>query len=190
MGPLAGGSGPGPADSLKGGGPGGAVPEISASHKGGASGGSRGDSRRSADTSRVDSRPLSTDEAGRVRRAMHPHAGGPVGRIARQAVRHEYVVADELMLTVLEAGEGARHFLVRPRNISTCGLGFLHSRPLAPGTACRITLLTSSGGGLTVEAEVIRCCALSAASHVVGIRFLQAIDVATILGPQASRPRA
>jgi len=68
-------------------------------------------------------------------------------------------------------------FLVRPRDISSQGLGFLHGTFLYPGTVCTIVLRTLNGQAIPIDGKVVRCDCIQGRVHEIGVQFNQLIDI-------------
>lgn len=80
----------------------------------------------------------------------------------------------KLSLTVIIAQQGmppTRH-IVRARNLSAHGLGFLSTAVMLPGTQLRV-VLPSGPGGQTIEKPAIvrRCTHIRGRTHEIGAEF-------------------
>jgi hypothetical protein len=94
----------------------------------------------------------------------------------RRHARAVYNTVEALYLEVQHPGGTAGHFLVKPRDISRSGLGFLHGGFLYPGTRCTITLALGDGRMVRVRASVRHCTLLRGRVHFVGVQFEEVID--------------
>jgi hypothetical protein len=93
--------------------------------------------------------------------------------------RHTYFVREGLVLEV----EGATaRFIVRPRDVSASGIGFLHGSFLHPGRACVVALRTIDGEGVLVSGRVVRCRCVRGRIHDVGMHFDKPIDLDNFVG--------
>ncbi|MBL9031760.1 MAG: response regulator [Phycisphaerae bacterium] len=63
------------------------------------------------------------------------------------------------------------------RNLSSGGLGVLHSAYVHPGTTCTVYLPMPNRGEHPIEGTVVRCRHVRGAVHEVGIRFKESIKV-------------
>ena len=80
------------------------------------------------------------------------------------------------VLTVEERRDRHTHFIVLPRNLSTGGLGVLHGGFIHPGTACLVSMRTTTGKTRTHAGTILRCQYISGRIHELGIRFHQPIN--------------
>lgn len=79
-----------------------------------------------------------------------------------------------------DASSGAAEpalYLVKCRNISAGGMGFLHGGPLAIGTACEMTLLRADRTTLKLRGVVARCECIERHIFEIGVRFEKDIDL-------------
>jgi CheY-like chemotaxis protein len=81
-----------------------------------------------------------------------------------------------IALTVEHPGGSNSVFNVACRNLSSGGLGVLHSSYMHTGTRCYVTLPRTDGHKTVVEGTVVRCSHVSGNIHEVGIQFLKPID--------------
>jgi hypothetical protein len=92
----------------------------------------------------------------------------------RNDKRYPYSVREGLILEI----EGATaRFIVRPRDISTGGLSFLHGSFLHPGRACVMVLKATDGERVLVSGRIIRCRCFRGRIHEVGMQFEKPIEV-------------
>jgi CheY-like chemotaxis protein len=82
-----------------------------------------------------------------------------------------------LVLKLYHPGGSVIDYLVRPRNISRHGLGFLHGSYLHVDSRCQVNLRTKSGELLSMSGRVCRCRHVQGRVHEVGMRFDQPVDV-------------
>jgi CheY-like chemotaxis protein len=81
-----------------------------------------------------------------------------------------------LPLTVVHPGGSNSMFNVACRNLSSGGIGVLHSSYMHKGTRCFIGLPRTDGQRVTVEGTTVRCIHVSGTIHEIGIQFLKPID--------------
>lgn len=84
-------------------------------------------------------------------------------------------------LTVLHPGGSQAKFNVACRNLSSAGVGVLHSAYIHPGAACVIELPDNQGRSQTIEGVVVRCCHVQGTIHEVGIKLSTPIDTRQFL---------
>lgn len=68
--------------------------------------------------------------------------------------RISYDVAAGLVILIQQLGGNSVHYLVRPRNISRGGIGFLHGQFVHSGCKCEMNIRTLTGDLATVRGEV------------------------------------
>lgn len=81
-----------------------------------------------------------------------------------------------LPLTVVHPGGSNAVFNVACRNLSSGGIGVLHSSYMHKGTRCFVTLPRNDGQRVAVEGTIVRCVHVSGTIHEIGIKFLKPID--------------
>lgn len=90
-----------------------------------------------------------------------------------------------LIVQMRHLGGSITNYLVKARNLSTSGIGFLHGAFVYPGTRCAIALITINDKIVRAEGEVVRCRLVSKHVHEVGVRFDQPIRMRDFI---AGRP--
>jgi hypothetical protein len=101
----------------------------------------------------------------------------------RRAERYSYREDDGLILEVHHHGGQQIDYLIRPRNLSNTGIGFIHGGFLHQGTPCVVILKTIAPGRMRVAARVARCRHVEGKIHEVGLEFVEPIDLGQILLP-------
>jgi hypothetical protein len=87
-----------------------------------------------------------------------------------------------------QGGDSANvEYLVRPRNLSAGGMGFLHGCFVHPGTRCSINLVRLDGGVMRVAGAVVRCRCVSGRVHDVGVQFEEALAIEDFVVPGGGR---
>jgi len=85
---------------------------------------------------------------------------------------------DAKLICQLAREEGpAVQIVVRCRNISVGGLGFLHGSYVHPGTGCVLTLISAFKQGYRIHGTIVRCRHLTKNIHEVGVQFEAPIDL-------------
>ena len=106
----------------------------------------------------------------------------------RTEPRHPYHVTCILRLGY--PGQTPGTYLVRCRNLSTGGMGFVHSAMLEPGTRCALALQGNGGAGCIVAARIAWCRPIEQV-YDVGVQFDEPIEVCRYLDsvePDEPRP--
>jgi hypothetical protein len=119
-------------------------------------------------------------QAGCAGTAMGARASG--GKQRRKYERFMYRSRSALILTLCERDGGERRFLVRARNLSSWGMGFLHGGFLYTGTAVRILLKTTDDEPVIVAGMIVRCVHVRAHVHEIGVRFDEELDLSAFTG--------
>jgi CheY-like chemotaxis protein len=81
-----------------------------------------------------------------------------------------------IALTVVHPGGSNSVFNVACRNLSSGGIGILHSSYMHKGTRCFISLPRTDGQKVSMEGTIVRCSHVSGTIHEIGIQFLKPID--------------
>ncbi len=101
----------------------------------------------------------------------------------RRMERYSYREDDGLVLEVHHHGGQQIDYLIRPRNLSATGIGFIHGGFLHQGTQCVVVLKTVAPGQMRVPARVARCRHVEGKIHEVGLEFIEPIDLGQVLLP-------
>lgn len=88
-----------------------------------------------------------------------------------------------MFLTINQPGGSVGRFRVRPRNISTMGMGFLHGSFLHHRTECSIVGRSLDREPVCVTGRVVRCHHVRSHIHDVGVKFDYAVDLHIFLTP-------
>jgi hypothetical protein len=99
------------------------------------------------------------------------------GSEKRKEIRLAYREMLPLPMELIHPGGSRSRFLVRSRNLSRTGLGFLHGGFLYNGTYCVVMLITAESNITPVPGRITRCRHVYGKVHEVGVRFDKAIDM-------------
>lgn len=124
---------------------------------------------------------LSTEEQAAIEKARQRAGGGKERR------RHARLPLDERfpLLMRLETS-GATFIAVRPRDLSSSGLGFFHVAYVHPGTSAVFIMKGRKGEVATIKGTVTRCAHVSGRVHEVGAVFEQEIQVEVFVSQPAA----
>lgn len=100
----------------------------------------------------------------------------------REAVRYPHV--RRMGLRVAHSGGRLTYHVVRSRNLSSGGAGFLHGQFLYPQTACHLLLPTRWDEFVVLAGTVCWCRHVQGISHEAGMRFERAIQIDEFLDPK------
>jgi len=107
----------------------------------------------------------------------------------RPAPRHPRLM--RCIVRVNHPGGTPATYLVRTRNISEGGLGFLHGGYLHTNTPCVILMQTNDKQSLVIEGKVAWCRLVQGRCHEIGVQFNKPITVEPFLNshsPNESTP--
>jgi len=99
------------------------------------------------------------------------------GRDRRQQERLPYTHPAGLIIKMRHPGGSVGNYLVRARNLSSTGIGFLHGSFVYTGTHCTMALRTRHNRMVNVEGKVVRCHLVHRHIHEVGILFSEPIQL-------------
>jgi hypothetical protein len=121
----------------------------------------------------IDTLRLSTKEWDQLQAVMEtPRDGGGFGRCdQRRDPRFPYRLGGSVIIEVVHPGGSRVRYIVRPRNLSRSGLGFLHGNFIYTGTRCVVMLMTQDGAAIPCNARVVRCRHIQGKVHGLGIKF-------------------
>lgn len=125
----------------------------------------------------VDTLRLPAEEFRQLISSGHPASSRPNGR---REDRRRYQPPQGIVLEVEHPGGSRARLLVRPRNISRGGVGFLHGGFLHDRSPCRVYLWLSDGGVFRVAAHVAHCRHVSGKIHEVGLKFATSVDLSRL----------
>ncbi len=125
----------------------------------------------------IDSLRLSEKEQQAVLNRLREEEARQTDRDRRTDKRLEYRISGGLILQVRHPGGSVSNYLIRTRNLSRFGLGFLHGNFLHTGTPCIISLRRSDTNIVTVSGEVRRCRLVTGRVHEIGVHFASPIEL-------------
>lgn len=108
-------------------------------------------------------------------------ADAPTNTKKRRAKRERFAKRSLLIFRVAHPGGNEERYLVRSRNVSDTGLGFLHGGFLYPKSECVVVLQRKDRMYVEVPATVVRCRLITGKVHEVGIKFRNPIRCAEYL---------
>ncbi|UCD76726.1 MAG: response regulator [Phycisphaerales bacterium] len=127
------------------------------------------------DTSPINALRLSDSERRKLLERLDRQRTAFRGRESRLEDRLPYKTAADVIVTLRHPGGSVVDYLVRPRNLSPQGIGFLHGNFVHPGSECQVHLVNLDRQPELVEGTVVRCRHVEGLVHEVGVRFEQPI---------------
>jgi len=82
-----------------------------------------------------------------------------------------------VLVRIGQPGGTSGTFIVRPRNLSRTGMGFLHGGFCYPGSPCEVLLPTCDDARAVLSGRIIRCRHVRANVHELGLQFAQPIEL-------------
>lgn len=111
-------------------------------------------------------------------------AGPPhMGSDRRTADRHRRTDVMNLQIGLRWFGKSRERFLVRTRDVSRSGMGFLHSQSMAQGTRCRLQMLTTKNKLMEVDGKVAYCHERGDGVFAVGVEFAKPLTLIDLVAP-------
>ncbi len=135
----------------------------------------------------VDSLRLSQQEQDELLEAMDNQSDGHRGSNLRRDERVPYRRSSGVVVTLVHPGGSVARYLVRPRNLSRCGMGFLHGGFVHEGSKCQVHLQKLDSTPHVIMGAVARCQHVTGMVHEIGVRLEEEIDLA-IFTPIQSAP--
>lgn len=112
---------------------------------------------------------------GRLEAGKGPTVPATQDRRDLDALRYPWV--RPAAIRVVHPGGNATSHLVRTRNVSIGGLGFIHSSFLYPNTPCHLAMRTIHGESVAVPGRILWCRHVSGRSHELGVRFGRLLEI-------------
>ncbi len=119
----------------------------------------------------IDTLRISDSEVRKLLTALDAAGESATPSDSRNNQRVNYRCREGLVVRIHHPGGSVANFLVRPRNLSRTGLGFLHGSFVYTQTPCSITLPAIEGPAIRIEGHVVRCCHVKSNVHEIGLRF-------------------
>lgn len=123
----------------------------------------------------IDTLRLSADEQAELLRYLDAKGDG-LGAELRKHDRLGYRSGAGVILALKHPGGSVARYLVRPRNLGSGGLGFLHGSYLHQGSPCQLTLRASVGACQVIPGHVAWCRHVRGHIHEAGVAFDELID--------------
>jgi hypothetical protein len=106
-----------------------------------------------------------------------PHLGAErrdSDRYARREVMH-------LFCGLTWTGKARDRYLVRTRDISKRGVGFIHSQPATRGARCRVAMLNNEKKLINVPGRVASCTSYADGIFAIGVEFDEPVNLAGLV---------
>ena len=100
-----------------------------------------------------------------------------LGPERRQTRKHRHSKTMRCLLRLGFPGTTPGTFMVRSRNISNDGIGFIHGCFIDPGTRCALAVQDDDGFSMMVSGRIAWCKRIDLEAYDVGVQFDQLIEV-------------
>ena len=137
-------------------------------------------SNKSSTSDVTDALRLSPDQFNELLEQLDEAARMSPASADRNAERYIYE-AEDVVLEVHHPGGSVGHFLIRPRNISDTGIGFLHGGFLYEKSTCSVVMFQKGGVPLRVVGTVMWVRHVTGRVHEVGVKFDTPIELDQVL---------
>lgn len=139
------------------------------------------DAPRLFDSVRMSKKEYQSLMADMERASAAPVRRHGVNKNRRGQQRFAYHQDAKLICQLTQDLSSPMQIIVRCRNISIGGLGFLHGAYVHPGTRVVLTLVSANKQGYRINGTIIRCRHLTKTVHEVGVAFDETIDLESML---------
>jgi PilZ domain len=106
----------------------------------------------------------------------------------RRYRRITYRKLAQIAVAVRQSGGEWAKYVVRSRDLSPGGIGFIHGSYIYLGSECRVILKDCHGRVVCLEGVVKRCELIDGTAHDVGVQFNEEIDVESFVGDGSTHP--
>ncbi len=139
------------------------------------------DAPRLFDSVRMSKKEYQSLMADMERASAAPVRRHGVNKNRRGQQRFSYHQDAKLICQMSQDLSSPMQIIVRCRNISVGGLGFLHGAYVHPGTRVVLTLISANKQGYRINGSIVRCRHLTKTVHEVGVAFDEPIDLESML---------
>jgi hypothetical protein len=130
----------------------------------------------SPDTQKVDSLRLQDKDVGVLLSYLDAQKQSK-DKGTRKFERFTYRSGAAIVLTIEQFDSSQRSYLVRPRNLSEGGLGFIHGTFVYPGSKAVVSLFNREGEQVSIPGKIVRCRHVRAHIHELGMKFDEPVDL-------------
>lgn len=125
----------------------------------------------------IDALRLTEREQGDILARLDAKSALFQGDNRRDGSRFRYQIPSGLIVEITHPGGTVTSYLVRPRDLSSRGMAFLHGAFVYPNSPCRLILRTIKGADAAIAGKVVRCQHVTGRAHEVGIAFAKTIKL-------------
>ncbi len=134
----------------------------------------------------IDALRMSAHEQASLIARLDARAGRFEGDNRREGSRLSYQVPRGLTVEVSHPGGTATTYLVRPRDLSSKGMSFLHGTFIYADSPCRLVMTTLDGRSVAITGRVRRCQHVSGRAHEIGVEFDRSVRLQDFLQLQST----
>ncbi len=107
--------------------------------------------------------------------------GDPYVSGQRSQRRITYRKLSQIAVAIRQADGEWGKYVVRSRDLSPGGIGFIHGSYIHPGSECRVILKDCHEKVVCLEGIVKRCELIEGTAHDVGVQFNEEINIASFV---------
>jgi len=98
--------------------------------------------------------------------------------------RVSYRKLSQIAVAIQQPDKQWAKYIVRSRDLSEGGIGFVHGSFLHAGSLCRVILKDQEGQVVCIEGTVRGCDFLQGRAHNIGVQFNEEINLSRFVQPQ------
>ena len=102
----------------------------------------------------------------------------------RKHMRVPFRTLSQIAVAIQKPDEQWAKYIVRSRDLSEGGIGFIHGAYVHAGSHCRVIVKDVEGKPACLEGIVRRCDLLLGRAHVVGLEFNEEIVMSRFISPE------
>ncbi len=103
----------------------------------------------------------------------------------RQHKRVPFRKLAQIAVAIQQPDQTWTKYIVRSRDLSSGGIGFIHGSFIHAGSRCRVILKETEGRASCIEGVVRRCELLQGRAHNVGVEFNEPIELDRFVHPES-----
>ncbi len=101
----------------------------------------------------------------------------------RRHIRTQFRKLSQIAVAIKQSDGQWVKYLVRMRDLSRSGLGFIHGAYVHVGNDCRVILKDATDQLVCIDGTIRRCNLVQGRVHNIGVQFKEEIDIKRFLTP-------